>query len=370
MPLSSQLRNLKSRFWSSRKPSDRRLGPRAKPARPVLEQLEDRSVPSTLTGLTGYWPFDGNGNDLSGNGYNLTLYGGVGFAPGLIGQALDLHGNGSQYAARPVSDSAFDFQANDFTIQVWVNFNSHSREQTLLEKFTGSSGPGWTLTTPGNHYQFYSNATGPINTADIITTGVWHDVIVRRSGSALDLFVDDVLAASGTASGAIASSTNPLLVGRRDAADGRDFSVDGHLDEVAIWDGALTDSEIATLWNGGSGTPVQTGFIASFLVPVDNKTAFHVNSTIPIKFQLSDVNGNSITDLSAVASLQIAPVNSDGTLGSPFEPAPTGNTSLRSDGAHYLFNWQTNGLAAGTYEIIVTLADGSIHQELIQLTDN
>ena len=49
-------------------------------------------------GLIAYYPLDDNGNDGSGNGYNLDLYGGVGFAPGLFGQALDLHHSNSQFA--------------------------------------------------------------------------------------------------------------------------------------------------------------------------------------------------------------------------------------------------------------------------------
>ena len=32
------------------------------------------------TGLIGYWPFDGDGSDLSGKGRNLNLFGGAGFA--------------------------------------------------------------------------------------------------------------------------------------------------------------------------------------------------------------------------------------------------------------------------------------------------
>jgi hypothetical protein len=209
------------------------------------------------TGLIGYWPFDGNGNDLSGNGRNLNLVGNPGFAPGLFGQALDLHGNGSQFAQRPVDDPLFRLGSSDFTIQIWVNFHSHNREQTLIEKFNGAGGPGWTLTTPGRHFQFFSGATGPINSPDGLTTpGVWHDVLARRSGSTFDLFVDGSLVAATTRNQTLFGTSLPLLVGRRDSGDPRNFSVDGRLDEAAIWNRALTDTEIAILWNGGKGTPV------------------------------------------------------------------------------------------------------------------
>src|SRR5579859_2838159 len=82
-------------------------------------------------GLLGYWPFEGNALDMSGNGRDLSLFGGAGFGPGLIGQGLALPGNSSSYAQRPLDDTVFDFGSSDFTIQVWFNFNINNREQTL-----------------------------------------------------------------------------------------------------------------------------------------------------------------------------------------------------------------------------------------------
>jgi hypothetical protein len=107
-----------------------------------------------------------------------------------------------------------------------------------------------------------------------------------------------------------------------------------------------------------------------FRPPLSQNLAFALNRTIPIKWQLCDFNGALITSLDAVTSLQIAPVNPDNSLGTPFNPTPTGGTSLRNDGSQYVFNWQTKGLAAGTYEILLTLSDGTLHTKLLQLSKN
>jgi hypothetical protein len=109
---------------------------------------------------------------------------------------------------------------------------------------------------------------------------------------------------------------------------------------------------------------------SGFLPPLAQNMAFALNRTIPIKWQLTDVDGSLITSLSAVTSLQIAPVNPDNSLGTPFNPTPTLGTGLRNDGSQYNFNWQTKGLAAGTYEILLTLSDGTLHTKLLQLTKN
>jgi hypothetical protein len=109
---------------------------------------------------------------------------------------------------------------------------------------------------------------------------------------------------------------------------------------------------------------------SGFLPPLSQNMAFALNRIIPIKFQLTDTNGAAITSLSAVTSLQIAPVLSGGGLGTPFNPTPSGGTGFRNDGSQYIFNWQTKGLAAGSYEILLTLADGTVKTKVIQLSAN
>ena len=122
--------------------------------------------------LQVYYQFNNNGNDSSNNNRDLSMFGGVGivgsagFAPGLYGQALYLHANDNQYAQRPISDSILDFGPNNFTTQVWVNFNSMtSTEQTMLEKASNRGAPGWTISkvTRGgqNELEFYAGGIGP-----------------------------------------------------------------------------------------------------------------------------------------------------------------------------------------------------------------
>ena len=222
-----------------------------------LERLEDRNLLGFSNGLLGYWPFDADGNDLARGSRHFDLIGGVGFASGLFGKALDLHHNRSQYAVRPVDvrDDSFDFGSRDFTLQVWVNFNNTAGEQTLLEKFTGSSGPGWTVTKlPSQRWHFYSLPSGIITSSpQVITPGIWHHVVVRRSGSQFDLYYDGNLVGFASNPNPVPDTSAPLLVGKRNERDGRDFSVDGRLDEYAVWDHALSDAAIGGLYNGRAG---------------------------------------------------------------------------------------------------------------------
>jgi uncharacterized repeat protein (TIGR01451 family) len=108
-----------------------------------------------------------------------------------------------------------------------------------------------------------------------------------------------------------------------------------------------------------------------FLPPLSNGMHYEVNRTIPIKFTLTDYNGNAITSLSAVTSIQIQALDANGNpTGPPFTPVSTNNHGWEYTGGHYQYNWQTKGLSAGSYEILVNLADGTTQTKTITLTAN
>jgi hypothetical protein len=212
-----------------------------------------------VTDLEGYWRFGGDGGDASGNSRDVSLEGGVGFGDGLFDQALDLPNDVTKYAVRPMNDTAYDFGSGDFTIQLWVNYYSMGAEQVAIEKWSGSGGPGWTLTKLGsNVLRFHLDSSLVIDSYSVPNTpGVWHYWTMRRSGGSLEMRFDNELVASREIGGYSAvPSTNPLLIGRRNAADGRGFQMNGRMDEVAIWRRALSDDEFAYLYNDGYGNPI------------------------------------------------------------------------------------------------------------------
>ncbi|MCL4205693.1 MAG: VCBS repeat-containing protein, partial [Pirellulaceae bacterium] len=254
-------------------------------------------------GLIGYWPFDGSGSDASGGNRDLSLYGGVGFATGLFGQAMDLHGNTTQFAQRPQDDDIFDFGSSDFTVQIWVNFNQAGGEQTLIEKFYGGGGPSWTLTKPGSGFHFYAPWSAVFYTGyQPIPTQVWHQVVVRRSGIDFDICYDGTSIAWTQNAGSLVDTDFPLLIGKRNDADGRGFAVDGRIDETAIWDRALTNNEIAALFNGGTGRQV---------VPPANFEMEHVyadDGVYTVTVTVADDDGGTSSEMIVVTVQNAAPV--------------------------------------------------------------
>lgn len=84
-----------------------------------------------------------------------------------------------------------------------------------------------------------------------VNDGDWHHIVGTYDGSTMRLYVDGVEDVSTAASGAIAgSSPAPLRI----SSDGRgnDQYFDGHIDEAALYDYALTSTRVADHYSAGT----------------------------------------------------------------------------------------------------------------------
>ncbi|MBP7149154.1 MAG: VCBS repeat-containing protein [Acidobacteria bacterium] len=106
-----------------------------------------------------------------------------------------------------------------------------------------------------------------------------------------------------------------------------------------------------------------------FLSPVDNPPLVNVANggrTIPVKWQLADAGGTSVSDLSSFVSLQSSMVGCDS---SPSDTIPDSATTLDQESLRYdseadefHYNWRTEKGWTGTCrQIWLTLVDGTIH---------
>lgn len=83
----------------------------------------------------------------------------------------------------------------------------------------------------------------------------WYHVVGTFDGSTIKVYIDGGSPAASTSySGSIGVSGYPVNIGRGTYDDTRIF--DGAINDVGIWDRALTTSEIDYLYNGGTGHAV------------------------------------------------------------------------------------------------------------------
>ena len=119
-------------------------------------------------GLVSWWPGDRNARDVIGDNDGV-LKGGASIRHGFVKRAFKLDGI-NDFVLVPDS-SSLRFGANDFTIDLWVKFNTTDGEQVIIEKYVETIGSsdqlGWTLTKlDGNTIRFVG-APGDVTTTDL-----------------------------------------------------------------------------------------------------------------------------------------------------------------------------------------------------------
>lgn len=114
---------------------------------------------------------------------------------------------------------------------------SHANADRLEARIRWASGSALALSPGAGDGDFYQ-------------TGVWHRLLIRRSGTTLALFSDGTSVASGTIGGGVNLAANLWIGSRSDENVDRFFG--GRMAEMFKIDRALSNAEIAGLSNGAS----------------------------------------------------------------------------------------------------------------------
>ena len=172
--------------------------------------------------------------------------------------------NSNDYATATLGSQVFD---GDYSISFWFNANTSQDYSTLFQ-----SGPGTAYTAGFRLYrlangslQFYKGLGGYVLILDAgsTSTNTWYHVAITRSGTTTTLYLNGSSIDTGTDSAAYASQLIYINTGALS------YFFGGLTDEVALWDSALSASDISTLRGGASaGTLGVPGDISS-LDPVN-----------------------------------------------------------------------------------------------------
>jgi hypothetical protein len=199
------------------------------------------------SGLVGYWPFSGNANDASGNGNNGTVNGAT-LTTDRFGNANSAYAfNGSTNTINCSGQSIP--QNNSFTISLWIHPNDNGGIQEFLHQnhwpaaFYIGINNGYLRC--GDYWQ---------NTGVAIASGVWqHIVIVRNYLSQVTIFLNGNLAATLNSDITLGGTpSNPLVFGKQYGGNTEYYN--GVLDEISIYNRALTPTEITQLYTDQTST--------------------------------------------------------------------------------------------------------------------
>lgn len=194
-----------------------------------------------IDGLVAHYSMENNVQDISGNGHDGTAVGEPSFVAGIDGMALELDGTEDYVDCGNSAD--FDI-TDEVTLSAWVKTSDCGNEEH--NPFVGKGDHSYAIKhSTGNAIQFfiYDGQWIEANVSvDDSFNDDWHHVAGTYNGSELKTFIDGGLNATTAHVGDIDSSTNNLTIGTNSEEDGRYY--EGSIDEVRIYNRALTDGEI------------------------------------------------------------------------------------------------------------------------------
>jgi WD40 repeat protein len=177
------------------------------------------------------------------------LKGGVTFAPGVAGQAFRLDG-ATRYVEVPHSDD-WGFGSRDFSIELWVQFRAVQTDARFVGCDEGPEDHNkWFFACEGGCLHFHINrprrggfslAKTPFSPA----LDQWYHLALTRSRSTFSIYVNGAPGASQNVTVVIPNPDAPLTIGQAEGG----FFFNGLIDEVAIYDRALSPAEVKDRWS-------------------------------------------------------------------------------------------------------------------------
>ncbi len=229
-------------------------------------------IPSYVptNGLVGWWPFNGNANDLSINANNGTVNGAT--------LTADRYGNANKaYSFDGISNyinvtNNSSLNPNSITISGWVNSNADASDvQSGVKAIVTKWYQQINCNNLGDNYSVQlsflnnqsvlvgaTNSNNSINNSissqsNLIGLNIWrHFVFIHDSNNGQKLYVDGSSINSNNITGNLCFTLNNLLFGA-DNFNGNIWRFfNGTIDDIGIWNRALTPCEVKKLYTSGS----------------------------------------------------------------------------------------------------------------------
>jgi hypothetical protein len=192
--------------------------------------------------LVGHWKFDEPGRsdvcaDASGNG-NAGTSKGTTVVEGKSGKARNFNGV-VDYIEIPALNIP-----NAITVSAWVYSDKFVQNGFVVTK--NPVNKQWALFFESDGFLKWRGSSGEQSLkCPVPSNGTWHHIVGKQEGTNASLYVDGVLCASGSVP-AIGNGAGSITVGRFDG--GKYYHFRGSIDEVRIYNRALSDIEITELF--------------------------------------------------------------------------------------------------------------------------
>ncbi|MBI4430393.1 MAG: right-handed parallel beta-helix repeat-containing protein, partial [Candidatus Omnitrophica bacterium] len=287
--------------------------------------------PQLGTGLVGLWHL--NDNVL---GTSQPIVGSVAGLTGTTAGAVDCTVAGK-------FTTACNFNGVDQSVNLGDVDAAEGLTTMTVSAWVNRTGPGtrivakadvFALSVDSSVYEFAVNAGGWGKAAsfDVPRLNQWQHVVGVYDGTQLLLYVDGVFQRSVPHSGTTLTNTNPLVIGAWVPTGFQGWN--GMIDEVGIWNRALSATEVQTLFAKGGGAPTTASFRSN---PITLSSSFNAltptwTETTPGASQLSISVDGGATWCAASKNQQLTTVTCPSLATSPtafrYQVAFSADTSL------------------------------------------
>ncbi len=184
--------------------------------------------------------------DSSGNNYNLGLVGPLTWVKGKFGQALRF--NGDDTAVDALTDPISEVGA--YSISFWVYPNTLTGDDTFFSHYNNNWSIFYEL---GSIHLCGDTACANIASSNtsVLTTNTWNHVVVTYDGNGTAYFYINGVNQTLDSSTDESNFTDSFIIGAYDGNPSYINSIDGVMDEIYVFDSALTHTQIAYLLNRG-----------------------------------------------------------------------------------------------------------------------
>jgi len=287
--------------------------------------LSAQNLPSYVpaNGLIGWYPFTGNANDSSGNGNNAMVNGAI--------LASDRFGNpNAAYSFNGSTDylhgNATTFPTGYRTVSLWFYSTSINTLATGMQVFGyggGQCGQSWLMQmdNPTPFTSFFTENTYEVsigcniwlialpfgaNGTPSSPNSNWQHWAITNSQTGIDIYINGnyaggittPISGTGVAGKKFFMGGCPDTTGTVAYQDAYLTHWNGLLDDIGIWNRALTQQEITALYNGGAtGIDEMTDGMPFSVFPNPTHDEINVRADercVGMAFTLYDVYGKSV----------------------------------------------------------------------------
>ena len=285
-------------------------------------------------GLVAYYPFNGNANDVSGNGYHGTVNGAT-----LTPDRNDVQNSSygfdglDDYISINSNYNQLDFFGNCcITISAWIKLDNNDNQYGILTNSDYNNiHQQYALKVDSNSKLYFLagdklfESNGINYSSSNINNGQWTHTLVSYDGNKLKLYLNGNLDYENQIIDNFPESPSSVaFIGNSWGANNDFFP--GQIDDVGIWNRALTEQEIQNLYTSSTGDIILNGVVSAennqiknIADPTDHKDAV-TKSYLQAKIdelilRIENIENGVIPDSPIVFSLGIDSVSGYSTPG-------------------------------------------------------